>query len=218
MDEIFDMLPDVPPLPALLVDHDVQYTDWGRWMTVSCLTILSSLSDYLTQRLRFDLQDIIAAWQQISNSSPRGPPSVPASQRIRGIRMLVEAWNHNFFLRRAIYFRFSKVRISRHRRSRGNSRRSSRHGSKYGSDDEEDDFSDYDSDSLSSDTEFDDEEDDNGDSDARYRKSRKRAARRRKESKVYRLLCEYIAPNHTATRGPGSIPLGHLHGPSHSYH
>ena len=35
MDELYDMLPDVPPLPAALVDHDVQFNDWARWMTVS---------------------------------------------------------------------------------------------------------------------------------------------------------------------------------------
>ena len=35
MDEMYNMLPEVPPLPAAIVDHDVQFEDWARWMTVS---------------------------------------------------------------------------------------------------------------------------------------------------------------------------------------
>ena len=35
MEEMYDTLPEVPPLPAALVDHDVRFEDWARWMTVS---------------------------------------------------------------------------------------------------------------------------------------------------------------------------------------
>jgi len=109
--------------------------------------------------------------------------------------MLIEAWNHNFFLRRSIYFRFAKARGRRqHRRSR--------RGSRYGSDSGHD-YSEDDSDDLSS------EQDDNDDlydeeDDGRYKRPRKRSARRRREEVRYRLICEYIAPS----GGPG-MPAGY---------
>lgn len=108
--------------------------------------------------------------------------------------MLIEAWNHNFFLRRSVHFRFSKVRARRHNR-----RRSSRRGSRYGSE-EEQEFSEDDSDSMSS------ESDDDG-GDPYDDRSRKRSSRRRRDKDAtYRLLCEFIAPTGA---GRGGLPPGY---------
>ena len=35
MDELLELLPEVPPLPAALVSHDVLHEDWARYMSVS---------------------------------------------------------------------------------------------------------------------------------------------------------------------------------------
>ena len=35
MDELLELLPEVPPLPAALVSHDVTHDDWARYMSVS---------------------------------------------------------------------------------------------------------------------------------------------------------------------------------------
>lgn len=43
MDEMYEMLPEVPPLPAALVDHDVLFEDWARWMTVSSDSLILQL-------------------------------------------------------------------------------------------------------------------------------------------------------------------------------
>lgn len=138
------------------------------------------------------LQDLTGAWQQI-NHHPGGSSS---SSAIRGVKMLIEAWNHNFFLRRAVYFRFSKARGRHHHRR-------SRRGSRFGSDMEHE-YSE-DSDDLSSeddDDELYDEEDD-----GRYGRSRKRPSRRRREDVRYRLICEFIAPSPGA--GRGGLPSGY---------
>ena len=37
MDEFLEILPEVPPLPAALVSHDVTHDDWARYMSVSHL-------------------------------------------------------------------------------------------------------------------------------------------------------------------------------------
>lgn len=141
------------------------------------------------------MQDLTEAWQRVR---PAG--GTASNSGLRGVRMLIEAWNHNFFLRRAVYFRFSKVRTRRHRRTR------SRRGSRYGSD-EEQDYSDEDSDSMSSEEE---EEDDYYDENVggRYDRSRKRSSRRRRDKEAtYRLLCEFITPS--GGGGRGGLPSGY---------
>jgi len=47
MDELIEMLPEVPPLPAALVPHDVLHDDWARYMS-----------------------DVVAAWKQSRSSNP----------------------------------------------------------------------------------------------------------------------------------------------------
>lgn len=88
MDELLEMLPEVPPLPAALVPHDVLHEDWARYMS-----------------------DVVAAWQpQPHMSSPR--------QRAQAVRPLIDSWNGQFFLRRGVRFHFTKVPRPQRRRSR----------------------------------------------------------------------------------------------------
>lgn len=54
MDEMYETLPEVPPLPAALVDHDVLFEDWARWMTVGgfVLNLMHALVSESTPILR----------------------------------------------------------------------------------------------------------------------------------------------------------------------
>ncbi|KAF8341280.1 uncharacterized protein EI90DRAFT_3033330 [Cantharellus anzutake] len=95
MDELFELLPEVPPLPAALVSHDVSRDDWARYMS-----------------------DIIAAWQPNPQARLVHPP-----QRAAIVSSLTDTWNEHFFLRRGLHFIFDSVRMpSRHRSASRGSR------------------------------------------------------------------------------------------------
>jgi hypothetical protein len=78
MNQMLESLPLLPPLPAVLVPHDVMHEDWERFMI-----------------------DIIAAWQGRFPVSKKGR-LVRISRRGYVLSNLIDAWNDNFLLPRGV--------------------------------------------------------------------------------------------------------------------
>ncbi|KAF9507188.1 hypothetical protein BS47DRAFT_1351908 [Hydnum rufescens UP504] len=95
MDELIEF-PEIPPLPAALLPHDVLHNDWARYMS--------------SYRSHLWVKDVAAAWKQSRSQDPH--------DRVANVRPVLSKWNHQFFTPRGVQFHVSKASKPRHRRSR----------------------------------------------------------------------------------------------------